>query len=164
MAAVEPLRQELAMDKTPRRVLVIANETIGGDVLHNAIERSAGVAGSEVLVVAPALNSRLRHWASDEDDARIGAAVRLGDGLERLHDASIRAIGYVGDADPLQAIIDGLCFFPADEIIIATHPAARSNWLANDLVSRACMQTGLPVLHVVATDTREPQTAMLHAA
>jgi hypothetical protein len=152
------------METTPRRVLVIANETIGAQVLHHAIGRSAGDARSEVLVIAPALNSRLRHWASDEDEARIAAAVRLGDCLEQLHETGVKATGYVGDADPFQAIVDGLCFFSADEIIIATHPEDRSNWLANDLVSRACAQTGLPVLHVVVAEVPEAQPAMLHAA
>ena len=53
-----------------RRILVVANETVGGAALRDRIrERSEGVR-EEVLVVAPALNSPIRHWASDEDGAR----------------------------------------------------------------------------------------------
>jgi hypothetical protein len=152
------------MITTERRVLVIANETIAGDALHAAIRRSAGDGRTAVLVVAPALNSRLRHWASDEDDARLAAGLRLSTALDRLSQAGVDATGYVGDADPLQAIADGLAFFAADEIIIATHPEERSNWLAHDLVMRACAQTGLPVLHVVVAEVEEPATLVLHAA
>ena len=53
----------------PAKILVLANETADAEMLLGVIERSAGD-DSEVLAVAPALNSRLRHWLSDEDDAR----------------------------------------------------------------------------------------------
>jgi hypothetical protein len=128
-----------------RRTLVIANETIEGSGLHEAI-----CYGAEVRVVAPALNSRLRYWLSDEDAARRAAETRLGRFLERLHRAGIEASGRVGDADPLLAIEDELRVFPADEIVISTHPEGRSSWLAHDLVDRACERFDLPVLHVVA--------------
>jgi hypothetical protein len=128
-----------------RRTLVIANETIEGPGLHEAIHY-----GAEVRVVAPALNSRLRYWLSDEDAARRVAEARLGRFLERLHRAGIEASGRVGDADPLLAIEDELRLFPADEIVISTHPEGRSRWLAHNLVDRACERFDLPVLHVVA--------------
>src|SRR6266576_6276719 len=60
-----------------RRILVIANETVGGGPLRERIEeRSAGY-DTTVLVVSPALNSPIRHWASDEDPAREEARQRL---------------------------------------------------------------------------------------
>jgi hypothetical protein len=58
------------------RILVIANEAVDGDVLHGTVRARARDC-AEVLVVAPALNSRLRHWTSDEDAARAAAAGRL---------------------------------------------------------------------------------------
>ena len=54
----------------------------------------------------------------------------------------------IGDADPLQAALDALALFPADEIVVATHPEGRSNWLACRLVERLCETCDLPVLHV----------------
>src|SRR5262245_39793378 len=45
-----------------RRILVIANETVGGDALRDAIRRAAGDGKASVLVVSPALNSKLKHW------------------------------------------------------------------------------------------------------
>jgi hypothetical protein len=130
-----------------RRVLVVANETVEGKALHETIRFRAR--GAEVLVVAPALNSRLRHWLSDVDPARRDAEARLVRSLERLADAGVEAHGVVGDADPLQAIADTLSSFDAEEIVIATHPEPRSHWLSRDIVLRAAARFGLPVRHVV---------------
>jgi hypothetical protein len=134
---------------TGRRILVISNETVAGTVLHQAIRFRATNVGGEVLVVAPALNSRVRHWMSDSDGARAAAEARLEASLKRLKRAGIRATGQIGDGDPLQAIADALSVFPADEIIIATHPEARSHWLARDLVGRARGRFAQPILHIV---------------
>lgn len=152
------------MEQSGRRVLVIANETIEAEALYDAVQHSAGGGRGEVLVIAPALNSRIKHWTSDDDEARRAAAVRLGDCLDRLTESGVPAIGYVGDADPLQAITDGMYFFPADEIVVATHPPHRSNWLEQDLIGRACAQFGLPVLHIVVSEVREPDTLLRDAA
>ena len=133
-----------------RRILVIANETVEGDNLHELIRSStADTRTVEVLVVAPALNSRVRHWISDEDEARRRAELRLATCVERLAGAGIDATGWVGDADPLQAIQDGLHFFAADVIIIATHPEGRSHWLARNVVRRARLRFPQPIHHVV---------------
>jgi hypothetical protein len=132
-----------------RRILVISNETVTGVVLHQAIRFRAHNVAGEVLVVAPALNSRLRHWMSDVDGARRAAEDRLQSCLKRLVAAGIRARGEIGDGDPLQAIADALSTFPADEIIIATHPEERSHWLAHDLVGRARARFAPPILHIV---------------
>jgi GABA permease len=132
-----------------RRILVVSNETVEGTVLHEAIRFRAHNVEGEVLVVAPALNSRLRHWMSDLDAARAAARARLDRCLARLARAGIRARGEVGDGDPMQAIADALEMFAADEIVIATHPEARSHWLAHDLVDRARLRFDVPVLHIV---------------
>src|SRR3954454_10988201 len=86
-----------------RRILVISNETVTGTVLHEAIRFRATNVGGEVLVVAPALNSRLRHWMSDVDAARRAAEERLAVCLKRLRAAGVSARGEVGDSDPMQA-------------------------------------------------------------
>ena len=130
-----------------RRILVIANETLGGAALHETVAASARD-GCEVLVVAPALNQRLRHWLSDSDEARRRASKRLHACLAALESAEVDANGMIGDADPLQAALDALALFPADEIVVATHPEGRSNWLARGLVERLGERCDLPVLHV----------------
>jgi len=103
------------------------------------------VPDADVLVVAPALNSRLRHWLSDEDAARRKAAKRAAVCVDRLERAGVHAQGRVGDADPLQAIADALPTFAADEIVIAAR-AERSHGLADELAARARRRFALPVL------------------
>jgi membrane protein implicated in regulation of membrane protease activity len=132
-----------------RRILVVANETVGGRVLREEIERRAAEYRERVLVVAPALNTPLRHWVSDEDEAREAAQRRLEESVSRLRQEGIDARGEVGDADPLQAIEDALRTFGPDEIIISTHPEGRSNWLERGIVSGARERFAVPITHVV---------------
>jgi nucleotide-binding universal stress UspA family protein len=135
-----------------RRILVIANETVGGAMLRNMILRKAEAVDEQVLVVVPALNSPLRHWASDEDDARAAAAERLEASLQRLKEAGVDATGEVGDGDPLQAMEDALRTFGADEIVISTHPEGRSNWLERGVVTGARERFAVPITHVVVDE------------
>ena len=138
-----------------RRILVIANETVGGHTLRSMVlERSLDVR-EEVLVVTPALNSPLKHWVSDEDDARAAAQRRLDSSLELLAQAGVQARGEVGDGDPLQAMEDALRTFGADEIIISTHPEGRSNWLERGVVEKARERFAVPITHVVVDLERE---------
>jgi hypothetical protein len=130
-----------------RRILLVANRSLEGTTLRGVVGRLAdGRADAEVLVIAPALNSRVRYWLSDEDEARRRAAHRLGESLERLRAAGIDAEGRIGDPDPLQAISDALREFPAHEIVIATQRARRSHWLTRDLVERARRHFAQPVV------------------
>jgi hypothetical protein len=130
-------------------VLVVANETVAGRKLHDAVRRATEGRPARVLVVSPALNSPLRHFVSDEDKARQAAQERLNRSMRALGDAGIDARGEVGDADPLQAIEDALRTFGADEIIISTHPEGRSNWLEKGVVSGAERRFTVPITHVV---------------
>jgi hypothetical protein len=145
------VREPAVWERRPggaRRVLVLANETVAGRALREEIVHRAG-SDAEVLVVAPALNSRLRHWTSDEDRARADAQARLDASLAALAEAGVAARGQVGDDDPLQALEDALRAFGADEIIISTHPPGRSNWLEKGLVRRARELYDCPIAHVV---------------
>jgi GABA permease len=137
-----------------RRILVVANETVTSGVLHETIRVRAEDGPAHVLVVAPALNGRLQHWISDEGEARRAARERLVACLNRLSGEGIEANGIVGDPDPMLAIADALVLFPADELVIATHPEGSSNWLARDVVEKARRRYGLPVLHNVDDSTR----------
>ena len=138
-----------------RRILVVANETVGGETLRDRIrERSEGFR-SQVLVVSPALNSPLKHWVSDEDEARHAAQERLDRSLARLREAGFEARGEIGDGEPLQAIEDALRTFGADEIIISTHPEGRSHWLEKGVVSGARERFAVPITHVVVDLERE---------
>jgi hypothetical protein len=120
-----------------------------------AIRERADGSDSEVLVVAPALTSRLRYWMSDEDAGIAAAERRLAASLERCGAAGVPARGALGDADPLQALDDALRSFAADEVIIATSPPERSNWLERGLVSQARARFELPITHVVVDAARD---------
>jgi hypothetical protein len=138
-----------------RRILVVANETVGGHTLRSMILEKSLDVREEVLVVTPALNSPLRHWVSDEDNARAAAQERLNASLAKLADAGVQARGEVGDGDPLQAMEDALRTFGADEIIISTHPEGRSNWLERGVVEKARERFAVPITHVVVDLERE---------
>jgi len=131
------------------QLLVIANEEVEGTVLVEIVREIVVSRNGDVLVVAPALNTRLRHWMSDCDSAREAAAMRLTALLARFHRAGVAARGEVGDADPMRAIEDAMSDFAADEIVIATHPEDHANFLAHDVVARACARFSVPVVHVV---------------
>ena len=132
-----------------RRILVVANETVGGQELLAILKEKAEGVNERLLVVTPALNSQVRHWASDEDGARAAAQQRLDASLARLREEGIQADGEVGDGDPLQAIADALRTFGADEIVISTHPEGRSNWLERNVVGGARERFDVPITHVV---------------
>ncbi|HEY7793300.1 MAG TPA: universal stress protein [Gaiellaceae bacterium] len=132
-----------------RRILVVANETVGGSELLAILQEKAEGVNERVLVVCPALNSQVRHWASDEDAARAAAQSRLDASLARLRSEGVQASGEVGDGDPLQAIEDALRTFGADEIVISTHPEGRSNWLERNVVGAARDRFEVPITHVV---------------
>jgi hypothetical protein len=149
--------------RSARRVLVVANETVESRILHDAIRADVDGEDAEILIVAPALNSRVRHWVSDEDEARQAAKARLARSIARLVREGIEAQGWVGDADPIQALADALHVFPADSLIIATHPEDRSNWLARRLVVRARRRFQLPTLHIVV-DAAEQSEYLVTAA
>ena len=132
-----------------RRILVIANETVGGERLRDEIRQRSEGYDEQVFVVTPALNSPLRHWASDEDGARVSAQERLNTSLDRLRALGIDARGEIGDGEPLQAMEDALRLFGADEIIISTHPEGRSHWLEKKVVESARERFAVPITHVV---------------
>jgi hypothetical protein len=132
-----------------RRILVVANETVGGEALRDVIREKSEGFREQVLVVCPALNSPLRHWASDEDPARREAQARLARSLDQLAEVGVSAAGEVGDSEPLQAIEDALRTFGADEVIISTHPEGRSHWLEKGVVSGARQRFAVPITHVV---------------
>jgi hypothetical protein len=122
-----------------------------------------GVA-EDVLVVCPALNSKVRTWTSDEDGARGAAADRLQAALEALEGAGLRVRGEIGDGDPLQALEDALRSFSADAIIISTHPVGSSNWLERGVVEAARARYDVPVTHVVGDSTKnDPPADLGHA-
>jgi hypothetical protein len=133
------------------RVLVMANQTVGGRALLEEIQNRCKGRTSEILVVVPALTSSpLEHWASDVDGAIAEARQRLEDSLRAMESAGLAARGNVGDHhEPNAALEDALRYFAADEVIISTHPPQKSKWLERGVVDRARREVPLPIAHVV---------------
>jgi hypothetical protein len=134
----------------PRHILVIANETVVGRTLLDAIEERAAEGPTRVTVVSPQNDPRAGYVVY-EDSRRSSAERRLRRTLDLLHEAGIAARGAIVDPDPLQAIRDALHqYAPVDEVIISTHPGAvRSSWLRGGLIERAQkVAKDIPVTHV----------------
>lgn len=138
------------------RLLVVANETVGGEALLEEIRGRCQGRDCEILVVTPALaGSRAEHWASDVDEAMELARQRMELSMIAIGELGLRARGEIGDSDPNVAIEDALRGFPADELVISTHPPERSRWLERGVVERARNEIELPVTHVVVDLTTE---------
>ena len=138
-------------DSAAHRVLVVANETVAGRALLEELRNRCQGRASEIYVVVPAMaSSRLEHLAHDVDGAITEARTRLEESLKAMAAADLHARGDVGDHhDPNVAIEDALREFPADEVVISTHPPERSKWLERGVVERARRDIPLPVTHVV---------------
>ena len=137
------------------RILVVANQTLSGRALRDEISQRGHRGEAQLQVVCPALNSKIKHWTNEEDAAREEARRRLQTLLTDLRAQGFDADGDIGDDDPLQAMEDALRRFPADEVIISTHPPGRSNWLERDVVERARQRLDMEVTHVVVDLDRE---------
>jgi hypothetical protein len=129
-------------------ILVLANETIGGAELLDAIRDRAAKGDAHFFVVVP--QSKPRHGSVIYDEAvRDSAQVRVDLALAFMKDEGIDGSGEVGDADPFNAATDAIGAHGIDEVIISTLPAVTSGWLRRDLIERLENETGLPVDHIV---------------
>jgi hypothetical protein len=141
----------------PRHVLVVANETVAGKSLIEALDRKAAEGPIRVTVVSP-VNPPVDGYVVYEDTRRASARRRLDKTLELLRSHGIAAQGFVVGSDPVAAVRDSFAQLvpPPDEIVVSTHPKERSGWLRRDVVERIRSSAGtVPVEHVVVDLTRE---------
>ncbi len=134
------------------RILVVANQTVtGAELMSEIANRCKGRGDVSLRVVCPALTrSRLQLMASDTDNAREEAEMRLQSSLRSLRAGGVPASdGSIGDEDPIQATADALREFGADELIVSTHPPQQSRWLEHGVVDQLRERFPLPVTHVV---------------
>lgn len=132
-----------------RTVLVIANETIGGRPLLEAVRARAAEEETRFVLCVP--QTRPRAGYVIYDDAVFDAAqTRVDLAVSFVRSEGIEAVGEVGDPDPYTATMDAVREYDPDGIIISTYPESRSGWLRRDLVERIRQATGLPLEHVVA--------------
>jgi len=118
-------------------LLVVANETVTGRALIEAVERRRGSGELRVTVICP-VNQPQRGYVVYEDTRRAAAGRRLDRTLTMLHDEGISAHGLVVESDPVTAVRDALAQLepPVDEIVVATHPQQKSGWLRKNVIDR----------------------------
>jgi len=141
------------MSSDPYRILVVANETVGGRALLDAVVRLADKARAEgrepaAVVVCPQ-NQPKKGLVVYDETVREAAENRLKTTLAQLEEVGIEATGEVMDPDPYAATMDAFNSYGADVIVVSTHPQTRSGWLRRDLIDRLRDATGLEVEHVV---------------
>jgi hypothetical protein len=131
-----------------KKILAVVSEPVSAEALRSAIGED-DAADAEVLVVAPALSSRKRFLLADPDPAIDRAEEVQQETVERLDEEGVDAAGDTGESDPLLAIQDALQTFPADEIVLFTHPGGDQNWLEEGLVEDAKERFEAPIRHLV---------------
>jgi hypothetical protein len=134
----------------PHKILVVANETLTGDELLDAVRAKVGDAETLVVVIAP-VNAPRDGYVVYDDTRRAAAGRRLDRTLTRFREAGIAATGHVVDNDPLAAVKDAIAIEAPDELIVSTHPEATSGWRRRNLLEEIRKAAGsLPVEHVVS--------------
>jgi hypothetical protein len=138
------------------RILVVADESCAAADLGDAIADGAlGRGETEVLVVCPALSSRVARWTGDEA-AYARASEHLDATLAALSALGVPARGHVGSHDPLQAADEGLRELAADELVFVTPAEGEQNWLESGVVETAHDRYGIPVRQVAVPRTTAP--------
>lgn len=128
------------------KLMVLTTEPISAGQLRDALPDGVEPQDAEVMVVAPALHtSALRFWFSDADEA-ISRAHAVGrESLERLHDAGVSATADTGEGDLVEAAQDALQTFPADRIVLFSHPPGEQRYREDIDARELTERFGLPV-------------------
>jgi hypothetical protein len=129
-------------------ILVMANETIAGKALLDAIRARHAQGDAHFHVIVPQIRPRHGNVIYDEV-VRDSAQVRVDLALAFMREEGMTGDGDVGDGDPVNAAKDAIAEYGIDEIIVSTLPSTSSGWVKQDVIDALRDQTGLPVTHVV---------------
>jgi hypothetical protein len=126
------------------RVLVLTPEPVDAAMLRSVLGDE--VEGAEVLVVSPATHqSPVAFWVSDSDEAIAEAETAQTETVERLEEEGVDAVGDTGESEPVVAIQDALATFPADHIVVFTHPEGDRDYREDEGLADAESRFGVPV-------------------
>ena len=132
----------------PARVLVLANRTADSPQLREALLERRERGPIEVTLLVPAAwEAQDPHGGVETGRRRVRAA------LERLRDTGLDVRCRLGDPDPITALREAWDPERYDEVVVSTLPSRVSRWLQIDLPRRAGKLTGVPVTHVVASES-----------
>jgi phosphopantetheine adenylyltransferase len=138
------------MSEGPRKILVVANETLTGRELLDAVRAKVADEETIVVVIAP-VNAPREGYVVYDNTRRAAAGRRLDRTLMGFREAGIAATGHVVDNDPLAAVKDSIAIEEPDELIVSTHPEATSGWRRRNLLEEIRKAAGsIPVQHVVS--------------
>jgi len=130
------------------KLLVLTPEPVDADVLRATLGDE--VEGAEVLVVSPATTqSKLAFWVSDTDEAIAEAESAQTESVERLEEAGVDAAGDTGESEPAVALEDALATFPADRIVVFSHPEGDRDYREDKGLADAEERFGVPITHAV---------------
>jgi len=130
------------------KLLVLTPEPVDADMLRSTLGED--VEGAEVLVVSPATNrSKLAFWVSDPDQAIAEAESAEEETVERLEEQGVDAAGDTGESEPAVALQDALATFPADRIVVFSHPEGDRDYREDEGLAQVEQRFGIPVTHAV---------------
>ena len=130
------------------KLLVLTPEPVDAELLRATLGEE--VEGAEVLVVSPATNrSKLAFWVSDPDDAIAEADAAAEETVERLEEQGVDAAGDTGESEPAVALRDALATFPADRIVVFSHPEGDRDYREDEGLADLEERFGIPVTHAV---------------
>jgi nucleotide-binding universal stress UspA family protein len=130
------------------KLLVLTPEPVDADMLRATLGEE--VEGAEVLVVSPATHqSKLAFWVSDSDEAIAEAEAAQEETVERLEEEGIDAAGDTGESEPAVALEDALATFPADRIVVFSHPGGDRDYREDAGLADAEARFGVPVTHAL---------------
>jgi phosphopantetheine adenylyltransferase len=134
-----------------KHVLVVANETLAGSELLDAVRRRAEQGPIRAVVIAP-VNEPSAGYVVYRNSRRATAGRRVDGMVAELRDAGIPAHGDVFEGGPIAAVEDVLALEDIDELIVSTHPEEKSGWLRkkNVLEELRRLAGSRPFTHVVS--------------
>ncbi|HYH52588.1 MAG TPA: hypothetical protein VD761_00505 [Solirubrobacterales bacterium] len=132
-------------DEDSARLLVVAGGTASDLEEIPPSVRLLIEGATEILVVSPALPSRMAWLASDTDRTREVADERIGAVIGQLESAEAPVKGAVGADDPLLAFEDAIADFHPHHILIALRAEDESGWQERGLIEEVGERFELPL-------------------
>lgn len=138
------------------RILVVANQTLGGEHLLELLRDRSGP-GGKLHILVPASANPASWRAHDHATDHTAAQARLERAEQAFATLGYEVTGEIGDASPVEAVGDVLREQgPFDEIVVSTLPSGPSKWMKMDVVSRIQRAHGVAVTHIAARDAAVP--------
>ncbi len=149
-----------------RQILVVANQTLGGERLKEVVRERIGQGPCTFTLVVPVVpdsadvigdfgaGAEVGDWgfSTTYESARIQAVRRLSAGIQALSEVGASVDGHIGELDPVKAVGHCLAAGTYEEVIVSTLPKTVSRWLFQDVPHRIQRKFKIPVTTVTARE------------